>query len=350
MGKASPNDVKNMLMVGEGGKKDFIDFLAERFRNSIAGPSVYQLVDQIPAAAAAVDTSLAAKIWSYRLYFQQEPGDDLVRRRDIVAVGEDVLLVLSADCDLLRFWAKNLGIINAVSLHELDQSNTTLKAMLALCVKPKFAAVNSLLARVGENLSDGPFVVPFVPKSGVFKNYIAIPKDLVSRRIPTPPGWVDFSKDDKKTHSMKYAYWQGAQRLCTVSEPFLTPVVQHVFNTIGGTGVPDHPDDMKEILKKILEDFNAVPPPTALAASAPATTTTAPASAVPVPQPQSPAASTGIATAAPATAAPVPEPAPPPVQEAEQNSTQAVSQLPSTDALVSTNGPKVGGEPPDPAE
>ncbi len=87
MGKASLNDVKNLLVVGDGGKKDFIDFLAERFRTSIAGPNVYDLVDEIPqptANAPPVDASLAAKVWSYRLYFHQETGDELVRRGDIV--------------------------------------------------------------------------------------------------------------------------------------------------------------------------------------------------------------------------------------------------------------------------
>lgn len=260
MGKASLNDVKNLVAVGHGGKKDFVDFLAERFRTSIAGPTVYELVDEIPEAAAAsgIDEAMVAKVWSYRLYFQQETGDDLVRRGDIVAVGNEVLLILSADCDLVRFWAKNLGIINAVALHELDQTNTTLKELLTVCVKPDLGkAIGSLLGKVGE--SEGPFVLPFVPRDGAFKHFVAIPKDLVSRRIATPQGWDQLDKKKRKAHSMKYAYWVGARRLCTVSEPFLTPVVQHVFNTVGGYGVPDYPDHMNEILKKILADFNTAP-------------------------------------------------------------------------------------------
>jgi hypothetical protein len=295
MGRASLNDVKNLLVVGEGGKKDFIDFLAERFRTSIAGPNIYDLVKQIPtsAAAPAIDPALASKVWSYRLYFQQETGDELVRRGDIVAVGDEVLLVLSADCDLLRFWHKNLGIINAVALHALDQSNATLKDMLALCVKPELAksSFGSLLGKMG-NLPEGPFVLPFVPAdTGGLKNFLAIPKDLVSRRIPTPAGWSGLGKDARKDHPMRYEYWTGARRLCTVSEPFLTPVIQHVFNTIGGAGVPDYPEHMKEVLKKILEDFSTVP----AAATATITAAAQPAPAageppIPVAAPPEPAA------------------------------------------------------------
>jgi hypothetical protein len=74
---------------------------------------------------------------------------------------------------------------------------------------------------------------------------------------------------------MKYAYWTGARRLCTVSEPFLTPIIQHIFNTIGGNGVPDYPDHMKQILKQILEDFSKTPGTAAIVAT---TVTVVPAS------------------------------------------------------------------------
>ena len=271
MGRASLNDVKNLVVVGHGGKKDFIDFLAERFRTSIAGPNIYDLVEQIPDATGktTVDPTMVSKVWSYRLYFQQETGDDLVRRGDIVVVGNEVLLVLSADCDLVRFWNKNFGIINAVSLHGLDQSNTTLKELLEICVKLNLnQPIHSLLAKVGD-LSEGPFILPFVPKDGVLRNFIAIPKDLVSRRIPTPAGWSGFNKNAKKDHPMKYAYWDGAERLCTISEPFLTPIVQHIFSTLGGYGVPDYPEHMKTILKKILSDFSATPAATTATTGAP---------------------------------------------------------------------------------
>ena len=164
MGKASLNDVKNLLVVGDGGKKDFVDFLAERFRTSLAGHSVYDVLEgvQVPAADAPVAVeSLAASVWSYRLYFQPETGDDLVRRGDIVSVGDSVLLVLSADCDLGYFWKKNLGIINAVRLHELNQTNVSLKEWLTLCVKPEklSAKVNSLLGKIGD-LSEARLYCP----------------------------------------------------------------------------------------------------------------------------------------------------------------------------------------------
>jgi hypothetical protein len=65
----------------------------------------------------------------------------------------------------------------------------------------------------------------------------------------------------KGREAMKYSYWPGVERLCTVSEPFLTPVVQHIIRTIAGNGVPDYSDPMKTILKSILEEFSKIPTP-----------------------------------------------------------------------------------------
>jgi hypothetical protein len=308
MGKASLNDVKNLLVVGDGGKKDFIDFLAERFRTTIAGPNVYDLVEKIPPPAAnapPVDPTMAAKVWSYRLYFHQETGDELVRRGDIVQVNDAFLLVMSADCDLGRLWTKNLGIVNAVSLHELTQANATLKEWLTLVVKPEKLSkkISSLLGQIGE-LSEGPFVLPFVPLKEGLKNFIAIPKDLISNRIPTPPTWTDFTLNEKKQHPMKYSYWTGAERICTISEPFLTPVIQHVLNTLGGNGVPDYPEHMRDILKKILDDFSAAP---AAAVAVAQIAPQAPPVAAPVPLAPAQPAVTPVAEHAPGAQPAVPE-------------------------------------------
>ena len=262
MGRASLNDVKNHVAAGDGGKKDFIDFLTERFRTFLAGKDVYDLVDQIPGLATgtpAPDESLAAKLWSYRLYFHPETGDDLVRRGDIVKVSDSFRLVLSADCDLSYFWKKNLGIINTIVLHELEQANTSLKDLLTLCVEPDQLTarkLNNLLDRIG-NLAEGPFILPFVPTTKGTKNFVAVPKDMLSDRVAVPG---HLTAPDKKKEaakeSMKYSYWPDAERICTISEPFLTPLAQHILNIIGGNGVPDYPEHMREILKKILDDFN----------------------------------------------------------------------------------------------
>jgi hypothetical protein len=301
MGRASLNDVKNQVLIGDGGKKDFIDFLAERFRTAIAEKDVHELVDAIPepgAGAAPPDASLAAKVWAYRLYFHSETGDELVRRGDIVKVGGLFCLVLSADCDLVRFWKKNLGIINMVALHELNQANSELKKWLTLCVKPENIPhkISSLLGKIG-HLSEGPFVLPFVPVGAGIKHFVAMPKELMSTRITLPAGWTNFTHAQKNDDPMKYSYWPGSERICTVSEPFLTPVIQHIFNTMGGQGVPDYPDQMQDILKKVLQDFTAA---AAVQAAEPAAAARAPAA---LPDPAAAPASETVSGSGPASIA-----------------------------------------------
>ncbi len=267
MGKLLLNDIKNHIVIGDGGKKDLIDFLTEKFRSKIASREIYDILDKIPEPtqeARTMDDSIVKKMWSYRLYFQRETGDDLVRCGDIVKVEDDFHLIISADCDLGGFWKKNLGIINMVALHELKQTNITLKDWLTACVKPANipGPVPNLLGNVGE-LAEGPFVLPFVPVNGCMKNFLAIPKDLISLRIPTYPGnWKSLSEKLRGREAMKYSFWPRTERLCTVSEPFLIPVIQHVLNTIAGNGVPDYSEPMKVILKNILEEFSTTARPT----------------------------------------------------------------------------------------
>jgi hypothetical protein len=261
MGKASLNDIKNYIAIGDGSKKDFIDFLTENFRHSMASSDIYDLLDklQLTPEAPALDETLVKKLWSYRLYFRHETGDKLVRCGDIVKAGDAFYLILSADCDLGHVWKKNLGIINMVALYELDRTNITLMDRLTISTKlDGILAGNfsNLLSQLGD-LSEGPFILPFVMVDGSLKSFLAIPKDLVSTRVTIyPDGWNSLGRKDKAKVPMIYPYWPEATRLCTIMEPFLTPVVKHVLNTIAGNGVPDYPESMKTtLLKKVLDEF-----------------------------------------------------------------------------------------------
>jgi hypothetical protein len=40
------------------------------------------------------------------------------------------------------------------------------------------------------------------------------------------------------------------ERVATISEPFLTPMIQHVFSSIAGHGNPDYSDEIALIIHK----------------------------------------------------------------------------------------------------
>ena len=192
---------------------------------------------------------MASKVWSYRLYFQQETGDELVRRGDIVQVGE----VFARAFGRLRPW---------LFLDEKPRDNQRRHAARAESIERDSEGDVSALRKAGEyspspqsaaclgkigDLSEGPFVLPFVPLDGELKNFIAIPKDLDSVRIPTPAGWTDIHPETKESPSDEIRLLGRARSgFARFPSRFLTPVVQHVLNTMGGNGVPDYPEHMKE--------------------------------------------------------------------------------------------------------
>lgn len=258
MGKASLNDMRNHLLVGESSNKDFIDFITERFRSSIALSDIYDTFNQIPEVSqggGCLDEGTIKNIWSYRLYFRETSGDDLVRCGDIIKINNDYHIVLSADCDLSRFWKKNFGVINLVDLFQLDKTNVVLKEHLTLCLTPGqvySSGPNNILGQIGD-LPEGPFVLPFVPVGNDIVSFIGFPKEIRSQSIiPESDTWNKLSRNDKAKQALRYSFFSGTEKICSISEPFLARLVQHILATISGNGVPDYPPSIKDVIKKIL--------------------------------------------------------------------------------------------------
>lgn len=275
LGRATLSDIKNFLKLEEGSeKRDLVDFIAERFRAGLVTAKIPDLDHQENEVTGTPentqtttsDGGLAKRIWAYRLYLPVDgtinPGDELVRRGDIVKWSDKYFLVVSADCDLKRFWHKNFGSISLLPLHPLNNSNSELRDILTFCVSPgdlKQSDFKHLTDKIGK-LSEGPFILPFLKTGDVYENFVAMPKEFTGRQIDIHTDITALSKDKRKNAQLKYSWWSGTEKICSVSEPFLTAVIQHTFAVIGGYGVPDYPNPaMKTIFESILNDFIAVP-------------------------------------------------------------------------------------------
>jgi len=256
-----------------------VDFIAERFRSGLVVSDIPEITasEGGDAQPRTSDNALIQKIWSYRLYLPLDStinaAHEVVRRGDVVRYSGEYFLVVSADCDLKKFWHKNFGSINLVPLHRLHNSNSELREMLTFCVSPselKEGNFRHLTDTVGR-ISDGPFILPFVKVNGGYESFIAMPKELTAQKIVVHADVTALSKEARKFAYLKYGWWQGAEKMCSVSEPFATSIVQHVFGVIGGFGVPDYPHPaMKEIFKSILDAFVTVSPTTSTATTPPA--------------------------------------------------------------------------------
>jgi len=143
-------------------------------------------------------------MWSYRLYLPNdetiEDSNELVRRGDIVKHSGKYFLVVSADCDLRRFYHKNFGSINLLPLHHLRNDNAELRNMLTFCVSPgdlKQGDFKHLTEKIGK-LSEGPFVLPFLSIGGNYENYVAMPKEFTGRKVDIHADVTGLGKDKRK--------------------------------------------------------------------------------------------------------------------------------------------------------
>lgn len=279
LGRATLSDIKNYLKLEEGSaKRDLVDFIAERFRAGLVAAKIPDLEngthdnrgaeEATGNSSSSTDADLIKRIWAYRLYLPIDatinPGDELVRRGDIVRWSDKYFLVVSADCDLKRFWHKNFGSISLLPLHSLNNSNSELREVLTFCVSPgdlKQSDFKHLTDKIGK-LSEGPFILPFVKIGNNYENFIAMPKEFTGKQINIHADISALSKDDRKNSQLKYAWWDGTEKICSVSEPFLTAIVQHTFGVIGGYGSPDYPPIMKNVFEGILDEFITTPTPT----------------------------------------------------------------------------------------
>jgi hypothetical protein len=108
----------------------------------------------------------------------------------------------------------------------------------------------SLTSRV-KCLVEGPFVLPFINIDNNFLNYFACPKEIFSINISPPVG---LEREDLRKERLKYSYWGEYKRILTLSEPFLSPMIEHITKSLSGYGVPDYPESVAKTIDNISKD------------------------------------------------------------------------------------------------
>lgn len=229
--------------------RSFIEFFTHRMKNDLSSRKIE--MNPPGATAVVVDDDVAKKLWSYRLYYG--PCDNFVRRGDVICKRdsfpdcEEVFLVLTADCDLVQFWHKNFGFLNLVRLQSVSKC-TRLKDKLTITrsLGDIRFETESLTSKLGK-FPEGPVILPFVPVKTELINYILFPKEIQSEGIVIPAIYDTINK--KKGARLEYEHLGLYERICSISEPFLTPLVEHVLSTIAGYGTPDYPEMIKTIIE-----------------------------------------------------------------------------------------------------
>lgn len=133
--------------------------------------------------------------------------------------------------------------------------------MLTFCVSPgdlKGSKVNHLTEKLG-SISEGPFILPFLFVDSEYQDFVVMPKEFTGQKVPLHTDIGALPKGDRKDKHLKYGWWEGAEKICSVSEPFQSAIIQHTFAVIGGYGVPNYPKEMKGIFDGILDAFTTTP-------------------------------------------------------------------------------------------
>lgn len=201
------------------------------------------------------DAALA--IWSLRLYYT--PSDQVVRKGDIIR-GDDnnYYIIITPDCDLVTFWKNNFGYINLIPLYDFKDRAEYIKGLIGLVNGEAKVKTICEKIRIGSSLtnhkfSDMPqslFICPLINIGGDYHNFIGFPKEIKSVSI-APRALVGAEEPSvRRKHRILYDDFLGFNRIATISEPFLSALIQHCINKISGYGVPDYPSALQERLSE----------------------------------------------------------------------------------------------------
>lgn len=208
----------------------FVDTIIPRFRFEMMrnGPETLEFKQ-----TKDPDLIQMRKVWSYRLYDKSETI--CVSMGDIVknTFTGDYFLVISSDCHLNDFWHKNGGSIALVPMFPFESENA--KEYIK-CLENDFnptSIVNSI---------NHITVFPSVPTSGdVDTDLVLLPKCIKSEVIPR--------HRDYQRKELTYAVFDGYSKVCSLLDPFKSPMVEFVIDNISGYGCPDFPELLKDDIK-----------------------------------------------------------------------------------------------------
>lgn len=245
LGNATVNQIEDYFKVTHDSKKDLIDFLGEKYKFHLTDLDYSSLVTGVQNNDEN-DTELTKRIWNYRLYLKIDNSLDLiVRKGDIVEKGGELFLIITADCELARFWHKNFGHLNVIPLHLISKGNEDLIKKITLTRSPGDISFNttSFVNQINP-FPNGAFILPFIKIKEEYQNCMCFPKEIENWQIQNP----EISKKQLGNTHLSYSNIENCTRICAISEPFLTPLISHLLNSIYGYGVQDYPPSVNKII------------------------------------------------------------------------------------------------------
>lgn len=219
--------------------KDFIDAIIPRYksilRNSVISNDITKEKKNIP------DIENIRKVWSFRIYDRND--NNKVQMGDIVKNAEnEYFLILSSDCHLAEFWKKNIGFLSIIPLLSINSERT--KSRINLKWKKKsFDSIKFTSLTNNAPIS----ILPCVPiDDNNLSDLIIITKSITT---------IEVTKKNVTDKELTYKHLANYVKVASISDPFKSPLIQHVFDNISGYGCPNFPDTMQEDLKNKVKEI-----------------------------------------------------------------------------------------------
>lgn len=227
-------------------KKDVIDeligILEGKIQNSIISAKLPLPKSENSPHSEEKNTDIMGALWSFRLYYKPLDEDRIVRTGDIIVKKSstdfsNLYLVITDDCSLSRFAKKTGGILNTVELTRITPGVDN---------KIKIKGLTSLTNIAGLSGTNGrPLLLPYIPvEDNQLRDYLL----LMQRH---------FTIECKVKEGSSLIYDDiDYRRVCSISSPFLHPLIGTIISNLFGWGCPDYPPEIQEDIKKRCEVKN----------------------------------------------------------------------------------------------
>lgn len=228
----------------------FTEIIADKLKARLIDIGIEEDPSPVPDADGTMEMSedLMREIWGFRMYYNS--NDSKVRMGDIIEIEGQKVLIVSSNCDLDKFWQKNMGYLMLTPLLRMDNANFKDDLNIYNGKNINSFSISSLSnPRNIESFTILPGLeVEEIDGVKKYWDYIVNTKATYARFIKKPDTVIDV-----KT-ALRYEYIEGVgesfRSRKRIADPFLAPLIQFVINNLTEFGSPDFPIKLSEDLKK----------------------------------------------------------------------------------------------------
>jgi hypothetical protein len=241
--------------------RGIVDLITAQVREHVRDNGLFNriqsLVEQTSANTSYSSSDIAKVVrdfYAFRLY--SHPKDDLVRTGDIAAQFDNAevggyIVILTPQCDLEKFWKKTRGTLTLIKLHPW-KSDEGIKKAKQYGNKDMRQIGNSITARE-------PMILPSIPVSTIESSDYALFVHEIEHAVLRNQELEDVGKNNQQVQKpLTYSHIETSNnlklvRVCRISEPFLSGILNGMKASLFQLGIPDYPNNEKTRLEEMLK-------------------------------------------------------------------------------------------------